>query len=151
MSALDPLPLYRTRSCSRQWLGFVRAMAEEFGAELSEDDLALLMARIGRRFAREQRLAPCATLDDAQHAANAVWDRCDWGQCVLEEYADHVQIRHAGAPLSVALHGAAWSDGFLQGVYEGRFRQLGMLAGLAVQSVPSDTVDVRRLVLARTA
>lgn len=78
MSALDPLPLYRTRSCSRQWVGFVRAMAEEFGAELSEDDLALLMVRIGHRFAREQRLAPCATLDDAQHAANAVWDRCDW-------------------------------------------------------------------------
>ncbi|AGI09983.1 Hypothetical Protein XCAW_04218 [Xanthomonas citri subsp. citri Aw12879] len=121
MSALDPLPLYRTRSCSRQWLGFVRAMAEEFGAELSEDDLALLMARIGRRFAREQRLAPCATLDDAQHAANAVWGRCDWGQCALEEYTDHVQIRHAGAPLSVALNGAAWSDGFLQGVYEGWF------------------------------
>lgn len=39
----------------------------------------------------------------------------------------------------------------LQGVYEGWFQQLGMLAGLAVQSVPSDTVDLRRLVLARTA
>ncbi|MCS3746717.1 MULTISPECIES: hypothetical protein [unclassified Xanthomonas] len=151
MPALDPLSLYRTRSCSRQWLGFVRAMAEEFGAELPEHDLATLMARIGRRFAREHRLAPCIALDQVQQAANAIWDSCDWGQCTMDEHPDHVQIRHGGAPLSVALDGAAWSDGFLQGVYEGWFQQLGMLAGLAVQSAPADTVDLRLFVLARTA
>ncbi|APO96481.1 cellulose biosynthesis protein BcsD [Xanthomonas vesicatoria] len=151
MPALEPLSLYRTRSCSRQWLGFVRAMAEEFGAELPEQDLATLMARIGRRFAREHRLAPCAALDEVQQAANAIWDSCDWGQCAMDEHADRVQIRHGGAPLSVALDGAAWSDGFLQGVYEGWFQQLGMLAGLAVQSVPGETVDLRLFVLARTA
>ncbi|MCC4633854.1 cellulose biosynthesis protein BcsD [Xanthomonas dyei] len=151
MPALDPLSLYRTRSCSRQWLGFVRAMAEEFGAELPEHDLATLMARIGRRFAREHRLTSCTALDEVQQAANAIWDSCDWGQCTMDEHADHVQIRHGGAPLSLALDGAAWSDGFLQGVYEGWFQQLGMLAGLAVQTAPADTVDLRLFVLARTA
>lgn len=126
-------------------------MAEEFGAELPEHDLATLMARIGRRFAHAHRLRPCATLEELQQAANAVWDDCDWGRCALEEQADHVQIRHAGAPLGVVLDGAAWSDGFLQGVYEGWFQQLGMLAGLAVQTVPGESVDLRRFVLARTA
>ncbi len=126
-------------------------MAEEFGAELPEQDLAMLMARIGSRFARAHRLLPCATLEELQQAANAVWDSCDWGRCAMDEQADHVQILHAGAPLSVVLEGAAWSDGFLQGVYEGWFQQLGMLAGLAVQTVPGDTVDLRQFVLARTA
>lgn len=126
-------------------------MAEEFGAELPEQDLAMLMARIGSRFARAHRLLPCATLEELQHAANAVWDNCDWGRCAMDEQADHVQILHAGAPLSVVLEGAAWSDGFLQGVYEGWFQQLGMLAGLAVQTVPGDTVDLRQFLLARTA
>ncbi|KPN06114.1 cellulose biosynthesis protein BcsD [Xanthomonas arboricola] len=151
MTAPDPLSLYRARSCSRQWLGFVRAMAAEFGAELPEDDLAPLMARIGRRFAREHRLAHCTTLDEMQQAANAVWERCDWGQCAMHDHADHVRIQHAGAPLSTALDGTAWSDGFLQGVYEGWFQQLGMLAGLAVQTAPGDSVDLRNLVLLRTA
>ena len=151
MTALDPLSLYRTRSCSRQWLGFVRAMAEEFAAELPDADLALLMARIGERFARAHPLAPCATLEAVEQAANQVWDSCDWGQCTLDEHADHVLIQHTGAPLSGALDGANWGDGFLQGVYDAWFQHLGMLAGLTVQRTAGETVDLRRLVLARTA
>ncbi|HYG05899.1 MAG TPA: hypothetical protein VD865_05750 [Stenotrophomonas sp.] len=151
MTSFDPSTLFRSRGCSRQWLGFVRAMAEEFAAELPDHELATLMARIGRRFAQGHPIGGCAALDEVEAAANRIWADSDWGQCRLQEQPGSVEISHAAAPLTVALPGRDWADGFLAGVYEGWFQQLGMLAGLAVSPQPPAAPDLRRLRLARAA
>lgn len=151
MTVPDPLQLYRTRACARQWRGFVQAMAEEFAAELAPAELSTLMARIGHRFAQRHSIGACATLDEVEAAANAVWTDAEWGQCHMAERADGVEILHAGAPLPVLLTGMDWSDGFLAGAYNGWFQQQGMLAGLGVRAQPADSPDLRRFLLARTA
>jgi hypothetical protein len=151
MPSFDPSTLFRTRGCSRQWLGFVRAMADEFAAELPEHELATLMARIGRRFAQRHPIGECQGLGDVEASANRIWGESDWGQCRMEEQAGSVEITHAAAPIAVALPGMEWADGFLAGVYEGWFQQLGMLAGLSVHAERPSTPDMRRLRLARAA
>lgn len=149
MSASDPFQLYRARACSPQWRGFVRALADEFAEELPEAEAALLMARIGRRFAQAHPLGACTSLAEVETAANRVWSEVDWGGCDMAEQADCVEIRHGGAPLGVALSGHDWSDGFLEGVYEGWFQQLGMLAGLAVRRAAPASADLRLFRLGR--
>lgn len=149
MPSLDPSTLFRIRGCSRQWLGFVRAMADEFAAELPEHELATLMARIGRRFAQGHPIGECLGLGDVEASANRIWGESDWGHCRMAEQADSVEITHAAAPLGVALPGMDWADGFLAGVYEGWFQQLGMLAGLSVHADRPAAPDLRRLRLAR--
>lgn len=150
MSSPDPFVLYRDRGCSRQWRGFVRAMAEEFAAELPVHELPVLMGRIGLRFARAHPLRESVSLAEVESAANGIWSEHEWGVCRLIERADCVEILHACAPINVAL-ADDWSDGFLEGVYEGWFRQLGMLAGLAVRATPPASADLRRFQLARAA
>lgn len=149
MTSFDPSTLFRARGCSRQWLGFVRALAEEFAAELPDHELATLMARIGRRFAHRHPIGECVALSEVETAANRIWGEVEWGQCRMEEQAGSVEITHAAPPLAVALTGMDWSDGFLAGVYEGWFQQLGMLAGLAVNAERPPAPDLRRLRLAR--
>jgi len=151
MSSFDPSLLFRSRGCSRQWLGFVRAMADEFAAELPGHELATLMARIGRRFAQRHPIGECVALDEVEAAANRIWHDIDWGQCRMSEQAGNVEILHAAAPLAVALSGTDWSDGFLAGVYDGWFQQLGMLAGLSVAADAPSTPDLRRFLLGRAA
>lgn len=151
MTVPDPIQLYRTRGCSRQWRGFVQAMAEEFAAELPGPELATLMARIGHRFAQRHPIGACTTLAEVEAAANRVWADAEWGQCRMAEQADGVEILHVGAPLPVLLTGMDWNDGFLAGAYDGWFQQLGMLAGLGVRAESPDSADLRRFVLARAA
>ncbi|WP_295930712.1 cellulose biosynthesis protein BcsD [uncultured Xanthomonas sp.] len=141
---------YRTHACSRQWRGFLRALAEEFAAELGAEDLALLMARIGRRFAAEHTVGACTTLQELEDAVNRVWDRLEWGYARFEEHADRVELLHAGSPLHIGLAGqAGGADGFLEGVYQAWFVQVGMSAGLGVRALSSGHEDLRRFVLAR--
>ncbi len=151
MTSPDLLQMFRARSCSRQWLGFVRAMGEEFASELPEQELATLMSRIGLRFANQHRLsAGCSVLQQVEQEANRVWDAADWGACQMVEHPNYVDIRHYAAPITVALDAVPWSDGFLEGVYQGWFQQLGMLAGLSVRAVRPEVADVRRFTLARS-
>ncbi|MDR6673411.1 cellulose biosynthesis protein BcsD [Xanthomonas sp. 1678] len=152
MSPSEAHAHFRTQACSRQWRGFLRALAQEFAAELGVEDMALLMARIGRRFAGEHPVGACATLDEIQAAANRVWERVEWGYVRFEEQADRVDLHHVGSPLQIALAGeTAGADGFLEGVYHAWFEQAGMSAGLGVRAVPVDDEDVRRFVLCRVA
>ncbi|MCC4597878.1 hypothetical protein NRY95_03885 [Xanthomonas campestris pv. phormiicola] len=152
MSSPELQTQFRTQACSRQWRGFLRALAQEFAAELSPEDMALLMARIGRRFAGEHRIGACATLDELQAEVNRLWDWMEWGYARFEEQADRVDLYHVGSPLQIALAGeAAGADGFLEGVYHAWFEQAGMLAGLGIRAVPVVEEDVRRFVLCRVA
>ncbi|AVY67867.1 hypothetical protein NZ30_16520 [Xanthomonas translucens pv. undulosa] len=87
---------FRTQACSRQWCGFLRALAQEFAEVLAADDLALLMARIGCRFAGTHPIGTCATLDEVQAGVNRVWERMEWGYARFEEQADRVDKNLSG-------------------------------------------------------
>jgi hypothetical protein len=148
MSSPELQTHFRSQACSRQWRGFLRALAQEFAAELSTQDMALLMARIGRRFAGAHPIGVCATLEQVQDAVNQIWDRMEWGYARLEEQADRVDVLHVGSPLQIAMAAeACGADGFLEGVYHGWFEQAGMLAGLGIRTLPVIEEDVRRFVL----
>lgn len=149
MTLPDLFQLYRSRSCSWQWRGFLEAMSQEFSAELPAHELVILMDRIGRRFARTRRLPDCAALQDVEAEVNRRWSAEQWGECRMIEHSAHVEILHAGSPLNIALPDADWSDGFLQGVYSEWFQQLGMLAGLVVEVGRAESADLRRFVLSR--
>jgi hypothetical protein len=111
--------------CSRQWKGFLRALAEEFSQQLPEADLQALMRRLGARFAAASPLPPCGTLDELQIAMGRTWVGQDWGWVTLEEQQGALRITHFCAPLFTALGPAsvAWSPAFLEGVYQEWFRQ----------------------------
>ncbi|WP_066096967.1 cellulose biosynthesis protein BcsD [Xanthomonas massiliensis] len=150
MGPQDVVDDLRRRACSPQWLGFVRAMGEEFAGELDEREMLDLLARIGLRFGRDRVLGACATLAELEQAANRQWQAIGWGRCSFEEEPGRVGIVHLAPPINVALEGD-WADGFLQGVYQAWFEQQGLLAGLAVKAVPPQSRDMRRFVLARGA
>ncbi len=149
---MDPQELLehlRIRACSRQWLGFVQAMGQEFSAELSDQELKALLSRIGGRFASNHPVGECLTLQDMESSANRLWDLIEWGRCAFDESADRVDIRHMAPPIITALGTSSWVDGFLEGVYQSWFQQAGMLSGLAVRACAPQSDDVRRLVLSR--
>lgn len=120
---------------SRQWRGFLAALADEFATQLSETDLRALMRRIGTRFATTFPLPGSQTLAEAQRAMSACWDSQDWGWVELEERTDHLLIRHYCSPLVTALGSThlRWTPAFLEGAYQHWFRSLGSGAALTVQ------------------
>lgn len=146
---VDVVTGLRGRICSPQWSGFVQALGAEFESVLASDDLKLLMQRVGQRFAEQYPIPNAEDLSTAQQHMNQCWTHVHWGWCALSDQGASVQIEHALAPLSAALPDAAWSDGFLEGVYDAWMRQLGMLQGLAVRAAGSASSDVRRFVLKR--
>lgn len=137
MNSTEVLDFYRSQACSRQWRGFLLAMAEEFDGALPEAELSRLMARIGERFGRARPLPAVATLEALQSAANAVWADAEWGTVAFDEHPGEVTIRHLAAPLTALLgSGARWAPGFLEGVYREWFRAAGMLSQLDIRAVP---------------
>lgn len=131
------------RQCSRQWKGFLGAMADEFGSQLDTNALRELMQRLGARFAAQFELAPCSTLDELQFAMSKVWVSLDWGWAMLDEQPDHIRIIHNCAPLRAAFgqDALAWTPAFLEGVYQRWFLQQGAADALAVSqsSAPDDS------------
>lgn len=122
------LAYYEEHQCSKQWRGFLLALAEEFEDQLGAPELRGLMTRIGERFARATALPPCETLEQLTEAINETWVLLDWGWVTIEDDADHLAIRHACAPLRAAFgkSGAAWAPAFLEGVYQHWFSVLGI-------------------------
>jgi len=150
MNSSALLDYYRAHACSRQWRGFLLALCEEFDSALPDAELSRLMARIGERFGRDHALPVAATLEELQHAANAVWSATEWGQVVFEEAPEQVRIHHAASPLSAVLGArAGWDTGFLEGVYRQRFRAAGMMSVLDVRYLQSDHPDVATYTLSR--
>jgi len=121
------------RTTSRQWRGFLAALAEEFQTQLGADELRQLMARIGQRFGATHQLPPCESTAQLAEAFNLIWHDSDWGFVELIEEADGLRIIHYCAPLTAFGPSAlAWTPGFLQGVYEHWLSELGA-EGLSVQ------------------
>lgn len=122
--------------CGRQWRGFLNALGQEFSAALPAQDVALLMARIGVRFASQNPLAASDTIEGLQAAMNAVWGPLDWGRVDIAQTPAGMDIRHRFCPLAAAFgtSQADWAVGFLQGAYQQWFDSAGA-GGLKVQPV----------------
>lgn len=120
--------------CQRQWRGFLHALGQEFADALPAQEIAVLMARIGTRFAMQHPLSPSDTLPGLQQALNALWDGLDWGMVELSQSATSMRITHHFSPLAAAFGatGAGWAAGFLQGAYQQWFDAAGA-GGLKVQ------------------
>ena len=113
--------------CSRQWRGFLQALAAEFTQALSNDELRELMFRVGERFASAHLLGPCATLSDLQRRMTDVWHSADWGSVTLVQQKEQLSIGHHCAPLLAGMDESNidWSLGFLQGAYQKWFDTAG--------------------------
>jgi hypothetical protein len=120
------------RQISPQWRGLLTALAEEFEAQIGQDELRQLMFRVGCRFASTHKLPPCASIADLADALNARWQEVDWGYVELSDEPDYLRIAHSCAPLqafgSAALN---WTPAFLEGAYQTWLSALGA-EGLSV-------------------
>ena len=134
---------YTEQQVSHQWRNFIGAMGAEFGAQLNEDDLRKLMARIGMRFADSFDVSQCTTLDELQQSVNQFWADLDWGWVEFSESEDLLDIRHLCSPLRAAFGVACfgWTPAFLEGVYQRWFDITGIDPSLRVQQVESPDTD----------
>ncbi|GAA0521684.1 hypothetical protein GCM10009097_44050 [Pigmentiphaga daeguensis] len=134
---VDPTTLeyLGSRLASRQWTGFLGALAREFSDQLPEADLRALMHRVGARFASESALADCQSLDDVQFAMSKIWMAQDWGWVTVHEHDDSLHISHHCSPLSAAFgqQASPWMAAFLEGAYQRWFEQLGAGKSLSVK------------------
>jgi hypothetical protein len=140
------------RTTSRQWRGFLSALAEEFQSQLGAPELRELMQRIGQRFAAAHPLPPCETTDELTHALNALWRECDWGLVELTDEVNCLRIVHHYAPLTA--FGAAalgWTPAFLEGSYQRWLSILGATDLAVQQATEFDTEAVVEFRLERSA
>jgi hypothetical protein len=127
---------------SRQWSGFLDAMATELSDFLGASDWDAFTHRSGVRFAMERPLPACETLEDMQSAMSRVWAEHQWGWVALHEHPRFLAISHYCAPLDPGAsreHGVLVA-GFLQGVYHHWFQTLGSGSTLRVRRA-EDTVS----------
>ena len=144
------LGCYRAQACSRQWRGFLTALAGEFSDALPHGDLVRLMARLGARFAQAHPLGPVDTLEGFAAAANAVWSSIDWGLAAYEDGGDRLLIHHVASPLSAVLGAPeGWDTGFLEGAYRQWLRTAGMVPVLDVAHVPGEHPDLCTYMVSR--
>jgi hypothetical protein len=120
------------RQISPQWRGLLTALAEEFEAQIGQDELRQLMYRVGCRFAAASPLPPCNSSADLADALNARWQEAEWGYVQLSDEPEYLRIAHSCAPLlafgATALN---WTPAFLEGVYQTWLSALGA-EGLSV-------------------
>jgi len=133
---VDPtiLEYLGSRLASRQWTGFLGALAQEFSDQLPETELRALMRRVGTRFARQSALSGCESLDDVQFAMSKIWMAQDWGWVTVEEQSDSLRISHHCSPLPATFgpQASVWMAAFLEGAYQQWFDQLGAGQNLGV-------------------
>ncbi|WP_313079060.1 cellulose biosynthesis protein BcsD [Pulveribacter sp.] len=149
---MEPAHIHRLQ-CSRQWRGFLAALAQEFVSALPPEELATLMARIGTRFAVAHPLPNSDTVRGLQDAMNGIWDPLDWGRAELGQNPAGMEVVHHFSPLVAAFGDthAAWATGFLKGVYQQWFDAAGG-SGLRVEvTTAADTLGSARLHLAAAA
>ncbi len=118
-SVIDPAYLQHLQ-CSRQWRGFLAALGAEFVSALPQQDLFMLMARVGMRFASGNPLAPSQTVEGLQASMNQIWAAFDWGVVELRQTSAGMEIWHRFSPLTAAFgeERGPWVTGFLQGAYQ---------------------------------
>nr|WP_175802240.1 cellulose biosynthesis protein BcsD [Burkholderia anthina] len=131
------------RQVSPQWRGFLQALAGEFADQLDHDELRLLMARVGGRFAAAHPLPPCESTRDLALAMNRQWRDAQWGYVELSDEREFLLITHYAAPLrALGDNSLVWSSAFLQGAYQCWFESVGAV-GLHVVQAMSPQNDSR--------
>lgn len=138
------LNYYAGQTRTPEWLDFHLALGAEFSEQLGENELRVLMQRIGGRLARQLSLGACDSLSSLQNKINAIWAQRNWGVIELLDSGDSLYIRHLVSPL-VNEFGAvsiAWIGGLLEGVYEEWFKALGAGNGLHVRQAAAYNADI---------
>jgi hypothetical protein len=125
------------RQCSRQWTGFLKALATEFSTQIDLSELRSLMNRIGTRFGVQTSLPPCVSVEEVQLAMNVIWRDMDWGWVEIEESDHALCIMHFCTPISAAFGQDMqdWTPAFLEGVYQQWLLALGASDSLRVRQV----------------
>lgn len=118
-SAIDPAYVQQLQ-CSRQWRGVLAALGAEFVSALPQQDLFMLMARVGMRFASAHPLSPSQTVEGLQASMNQVWTALDWGVVELRQTNAGMEVWHRFSPLIAAFgeERGPWVVGLLQGIYQ---------------------------------
>lgn len=113
------------------------SLGAEFDAQLDNDELRRLMARIGRRFADHCDVSQSTTIEAMQQCVNIFWADLDWGWVEMSGGDAVLEIRHLCSPLQVAFGESCsgWIPAFLEGVYQRWFELVGIDPALRVQQV----------------
>lgn len=129
--------------CSKQWQGFLAALAAELEAQAAEDELRALMKRVGFRVVSDWPAFECGSLEELQSAVNAIWRDMDWGWVEMLDKGDHIKLAHHAAPLRAVFGDAAlpWVSAVLEGVYGELFSRMGADDALAMQRLPAEPDD----------
>lgn len=139
MSSENFTNYFRSQQVSLQWLPVLRAMASELSEQIDPEDLRLLFARIGERFAKdvEDRFDDVQTIAQLEENLNGFWAQVNWGWVSLTEAKGFVEIEHQAAPLAEAFGDDAlgWSIGLLEGFYQNVFGQLGAGESMRVKGL----------------
>ncbi|KVW61214.1 cellulose biosynthesis protein BcsD [Burkholderia ubonensis] len=123
------------RQLSPQWHAVLSALAGEFEAELSPEDLRQLMYRVGVRFAQAHPLSACASTGELADVLNARWRAIEWGFVELIDHGDELHIKHCCAPLlAFGPRALKWTPALLEGVYQAWFDAQGA-QGLVLEQV----------------
>lgn len=125
---------------SRQWGFFLRAQAQVFKENLSNEELRFLMGRIGAESAKNMNLSGITTLLELEQALAVFWKSKDWGFVNLIESDNFIQIDHYCSPIEQSFGPASleWSAGFMEGFYSQLFKNLKAGPELIVTQISSD-------------
>jgi hypothetical protein len=129
--------------CSTQWRAFLAALAAELAADAGEDELCVLMRRLGARMVAGWPAFACDNLDDLQREVNAIWRDMNWGWVEIHDLGDHIELSHFASPLRAAFGDAAmsWVPALLEGAYNDLFGRLGADATLVLRQLPAAADD----------
>jgi hypothetical protein len=126
-----------SRLCQRQWCDVLKALASEFNAHLTPEDLSDMFCRVGIRFAESSPLPAGETVAELEEHINLTWALLDWGNAVLSSEDDQLLIEHRFSPLMAAFgeESAAWAGSFLRGVYQRWLEDAGAGEELVLEEV----------------
>ena len=135
-SGADPAAMKESMTCAFQWRGFLRALAEEFAAQLSREDLRALFRMTGRRMAKAAPLQ-ARSMADFERSANAYLKSMNWGRLETRDLGSAYEFVHSAAPLRDAFGNTAmeWSPALLEGLYAEWLSALGAGSQLELHQV----------------
>lgn len=95
------------RSCDRQWLSFVEALAQALPEAVGDETSLAVLDRVGRTIAQAHALPRCASLTELKAALNAALGALDWGHLELREEGRHLELVVVGYPHLPSVAGQA--------------------------------------------
>jgi hypothetical protein len=147
---LHSLEYFAARACDPQWKIFLRALADELGAQMPDTELRAFFHVIGGRIARQAPLPPGSSLADLEKNVNAYCAASGWGWLAVRDLSNSLEFQHSCAPLRAAFGDDAlpWTSALLEGLYAEWVKQVGAGDQLELHQVgdaegPTDTLRFR--------